>query len=163
MVLGFADEMKKVIENIGTSYNIRIGEVKDIIRGTQSELKDFHTNRMHMSEEQRKELAHFTKELRDATNELMNGFSRARKEMAASLMGDLHKYHNSLSKDTQAMLNAFKNNMKALANEFHQAHNVWLNFSRSMMEAKRGMKQIPKEEIPQQGTGRKRRGHSKRK
>ena len=157
MVLGFADEMKKLSEHIAASYEARIRTVKDIANSTHSSLRNFHTtlnnfhkNRVHMSEEQRAELANFrkslsgeTKKIINKTHTMLNGFKSDFEKMAQ----DLHKmlsiyYKENIKKDVQDKLGSFNNEMKKLSAEFRQAHNAWMSSSRSI-DAKRHIKQAP--------------------
>lgn len=189
--MSFSDEMKKIGDNISTSYDARIGTLEDIFKDTQSTLKNarsavknFHSDRMHMSQELRGDLDHFRKSLTEDTQRLvsetrrmMNGIRKQQDEMAVNLRDELDRFHHTLYKDTHAMLNEFRSSfgkmsedlrkmlssyyridikknvhdtlakfhsqMNAFANEFRQAHNAWIGFSRSL-NAKRGMKQTPK-------------------
>ncbi len=210
MVLGFADEMKKLGENIADSCDARLHAVGAIIKNTHSTLKNFHLDRLHMSEEQKAELARFRKNLTDETKKLMadarnmiDAFAKEHKEMATALRADLNKFHHGMYRQTHQMLNefrtnfesmseelhnmlsgyykgeikkpvhdmlsAFHNDMKKLGDEFHQAHQAWMNFSHSM-SAKRYVKHAPEEiESPSKSTpkgrtgGRKRKAHSRKK
>jgi predicted DNA-binding protein YlxM (UPF0122 family) len=166
MVLGFADEIKKLGENIAASYDVRIGAVKDIFKNTHSTLKNFHTEHMHMSEEQKAALASFRKNLMDETRKMLDAFAKEHKGTTTALKEDLSKFHQKLQRETHTMINNFKTNfqemaeelrkmlsgyykgeikkpvkdmlgvfhneMQKLSNEFHQAHNTWMSFSRSM-------------------------------
>jgi uncharacterized alpha-E superfamily protein len=111
-----------------------------------------------MSEEQKADLARFREELTNQTNKMLNDAKNLMKEIATSnnkQAAELHKFlkefkdsflksqaqfHNMLSayykgeikKPVHDMLAAFHNEMQKLGNEFHQAHNAWMSFSRSM-------------------------------
>lgn len=164
-----ADDMKKMGENFSASYDARIGTLEDIYKDTQSTLKnargmvkDFHGERMHMSEELRSDLEHFRKELLDITRKMINEFAKQHREMATAQREDLNEFRSSfekmaqelhkmltsyykgeIQKPVQSMLNTFHNQMKALQNEFQKVHQAWLSVTRSM-SAKRGMIQAPK-------------------
>lgn len=158
--MSFTDEMKKIGEDIASSYDIRVSTVGDIIKDSHSTLKNFHTEHKHMSEEQRSELEHFMGDLRKTTKSMLNGFDKEHKEMADELRMDLAK--------VPKMLNEFMNNFLKAANQFHnmlssyykeeikqptqkmlgdfrrdfdRAHEGWMGLSRAM-SAKRGRKPV---------------------
>lgn len=170
--MSFADEMKKIGENIASSYDIRVSSVGDIIKDTHSTLKNFHTEHKHMSEEQRTELGHFVNELRKTTKSMLNEFDKEHKERTDELRMDLAKvpkmlhefmnnflkaanqFHNMLSsyykdeiqKPVQNMLGSYHKQMNQIANEFHQGHEAWMSISRSM-SAKKGRKTVAMERM----------------
>lgn len=167
--MSIADDIKKVGEDIAGSYNMRVSTVGDIIADTHSTLKDFHRERMHMSEELRSELEHYRKEVADTTRKMLNEYDKEHEEMARELRMDLAKvpkmlnefitnflkaqnqfqnmlssyYKNEIQKPVQSMLGTFHTEIKNLATESQKAHQAWVSFAR-LMSAKRGKQQAPK-------------------
>lgn len=139
----FADQMKKIGEDIAVSYDARIGGVGDIFKDTHSTLRNFHTEHQHMSEEQRKELEHFRNELTNDTRGMINGFRKQFGEMAKTMREELDRFHHTVYKETHQMLNTYHSQMNAIKNDFQKAHQAWLSISRSIQQRK-GMHQIPK-------------------
>lgn len=165
MVLGFADEMKKLAENIGFSYDLRTGAVGDIVKNTHSMIKDYHNSREQMSEEQKAELAcfrktliaetdHILKDTRAMLNTFKNDFEKMAQELHSMLAG---YYKGEVQKPVHDMLTAYHNQMKKMADDFRQGHNAWTHLARSL-SAKRN-KEVVAEEI----TPRKKRKYSRRK
>lgn len=145
--MSFTDEIKKIGENISASYDARIGTLEDIFKDTQSTLKDaratvknFHGERMHMSEELHSDLEHFRKDLMDMTSKLISGFAKQHKEMAETLKGDLNKFHQEIYNETHKMLREYRNALEKISADFHSAHNAWVSFSGAMSRKKRGEK-----------------------
>lgn len=177
MVLAFADDMKKLAENISASYNLRIGTIKDIKRDTNVLLKDtqglmnkFHHNRQEMSEELRSELADFVKQLHGdvekmmrETHVLLQTFKTDFEKMSHELHSMLSGYYKGeIKKPVHDMLGKYHNQMTALANDFHKAHEAWMSLSRAMSAAKEGLKTAPEAESPKTAPGKKRK-YSRRK
>lgn len=148
--MSFGDEMKNIGEGISASYDARIGTLEDIFKDTQSTLKnarsmvkDFHTEHQHMSEEQRKNLDHFKKELMNDTRSLINDFRKQFNEMANAMRNELDRFHHTIYQETHNLLKTYHGQMNTVRNEFQKGHQAWSNFSRSMQQQK-GMKQPPR-------------------
>lgn len=118
--MNFTDEMKRLGEDIVNSYDIRVSSVGDIIKDTRSTLKNFHSERMHMSEEQRSELDHFKKELMNMTKKMLSAFDKEHREMAAELRNDLSKFHRRIHNDTQKYLREFRTEFEKMAEEMRK-------------------------------------------
>lgn len=114
-----ANEMKKLGEDIASSYDIRVSAVGDIIKETKSTLRNFHTERRHMSEELHSELEHFCKELADMTGKMLNGFHKEHKEMASEMREGLSKFHHRIYADTHKFLKEFKTSFLKAQDQFH--------------------------------------------
>ena len=160
--LGLADEMKKVGENMVASYDVRIGAVGDVIKGTHSMLKNFHQDRIRMGEEQRAELVSFKKDLVNETTRMLNTFKNNFEKMAQELDTMLSNYYKQdIQKPVHSMLTTYHNQMKALAGEFRKVHEAWMGCVRSM-NAKR-MKHVPEEASAPAPKATKKRKYSRRK
>lgn len=158
--MSFTDEMKKIGENISSCYDARVGTLEDIFKSTQSTLKDarsmvknFHGNRMHMSEELHSDLEHFKKELTNETRKLMNDtkkmmneLSKQHQEMSAQLREDLDRFHHAMYRETHTMLNEFRSDFNKMADDFKKARQAWQSFSRSI-RTKRGKEPAPRKTI----------------
>lgn len=163
MVLAFADEMKKLAENITASYNVRIGSLKDISRDTHALLKDtqgmmnrFHHNRQEMSEDLRSELTDFVKQLHGdvakmlrETHTLLQTFKNDFEKMSHELHSMLSGYYKGeIQKPVHDMLAKYHSQMNALGSDFHKAHEAWMSLSRAMSAAKQGLKAAPEAGSP---------------
>ena len=158
MVLGFADEMKKLAENIGLSYDLRMGAVGDIVKNTHALIKDYHNSRAQMSEEQKAELARFRKTLVADTRAMLNTFKNDFEKMAQELHQMLSGYYKGeVQKPVHDMLTAYHNQMKKMADDFSEAHKAWTHLARSL-SAKRNKEVVAEEIAP-----RKKRKYSRRK
>lgn len=142
--MSFSDEMKNIGEGISASYDARIGTLEDIFKDTQSTLKNFHTERMHMSEEQRRNLDHFRNELANETKRMLGSFAKQFQEMANAMRNELDKFHHAIYQETHNLLKTYHSHMNTLRSEFHKGHQAWINIVRSMQQ-QRGMQQLPKE------------------
>lgn len=160
--LGLADQMKKLGENLVASYNVRIGEVGDIVKTTHTLIKDYHNSREQMSEEQKAELARFRKTLVADTRAMLNTFKNDFEKMAQELDTMLSNYYKQdIQGPVHSMLKTYHNQMKALASEFGKVHEAWMSCVRSM-NAKR-MKHVPEEESAPAPKATKKRKYSRRK
>lgn len=147
MVMAIAEDMKKIAEDIVSSYDVRVKAVGQIVADTHKMLKGFHTEHKEMSAALRAELAkgeqsrlkdfkammsEIEKFLADVTKNVSNmikGFQKEHKEMTAELKAGLEQGETGRLKDFESMMADIQKSIKEIetfvANklkEFDAAH-----------------------------------------
>jgi len=108
--MGIADSMKKITEDIITSYDVRVKALGDLVADTHKTLKGFTQERKKMSEEQAKNLTDFVEGLSKSVEDMLKRFQREHKDMSGTLSKSLSDFVNDLTKRVGNMM---KNIQKA--------------------------------------------------
>ena len=115
--MGIADEMKKLTENIITSYDVRVKALGDLVTDTRKTLKGFAQDRKEMSEEQAKNLADFVGDLSKNVANMLKGFQKSHKEMSEDQAKSLSDFVKSLTKGVGSMLSGFQKDRGKMSEE----------------------------------------------
>jgi hypothetical protein len=82
-ILGIADSMKGITENIIGSYDVRVKALKELVGDTHKTIKGFTADRKEMGAEQAKNLGDFVNGLEKGVGSMLKGFQASHKEMSA--------------------------------------------------------------------------------
>jgi len=127
--MGIADSMKGITENIISSYDVRVKELKNLVSDTHKTIKGFAADRKEMSKEQAKDLANFVKDLTKDVGAMMKEIAKAHKEMAGNLSESLKRGETDRLKDFRGVMGNIQKGIKDIENyvakklkEFSDAH-----------------------------------------
>ena len=109
--MGIADGMKRITEDIISSYDLRVKSLGQLVGDVHETLNGFMSDRKKMSAEQAQFLGGFVGDLTRNVGNLLDGFQKDHKEMT----DDLRK---SLAKNTKDIETHVRNKLK----EFSDAH-----------------------------------------
>jgi hypothetical protein len=127
--MGIALDMKKIADDIATSYDLRVKGLGELVGDIHKTLKGFAADRKKMSEEQAKVLGDFVADLSNNVGNMIKGFQKEHKKMADALKEDLEKGETDRLKAFKDMMRSIQKSIKEIetyvANklkEFHGAH-----------------------------------------
>jgi len=108
MVMTVAEDMKKLVENIITSHDVRVKTLGTLVADTHKTLKGFEHDRKKMAAEQAKSLADFVKGLTKSVEEMLKGFEKNHEQMSKEQAKNLADFVTNLAADVGSMLSDFQ-------------------------------------------------------
>jgi len=117
MVMGIAEDMKKLAENIITSHDVRVKALGTLVADTHKTLKGFERDRKKMATEQAKDLAGFVKGLTKNVEEMLKMFGRDHKQMSKEQAKSLSDFVMDLTKNVGNMVKNIQKAHKEMASE----------------------------------------------
>ena len=115
--MSIAEDMKKLTEDIVTSYDMRVKSIGTLVKDTHQMLKGFNSEHAEMAEKLSSDLAAFIAGLVKDTHQMLKGFDSEHKEMSAKLSADLKKFVGGLVKETAVLVKKFQAEHKKMAEE----------------------------------------------
>lgn len=134
--MGIADDMKRITEDIITSYDVRVKALDDLVADTQKTLERFASDRKKMSEEQLKALSAFVSDLTRSVGDLLGELKNARVNMSAELRAKLEKEVKDLKNYTKNKLNEFSAEHADMSKELRESLSSYVN------EINKGVKKL---------------------
>lgn len=154
--MGIADDMKRLSEDITTSYDLRVKEIGTLVSDVHDrifpdvhkKLKDFAVDRKKISAEQKKALSDFVAELNKNVETMIKEFHGAHADMSVELRKDLSNYVADIKVYVENKLEEFDNahaemseelrkDSEELRKELAKGETDRLNSFKSMMEENR--------------------------
>ncbi|MDD5496931.1 MAG: hypothetical protein PHP36_00660 [Atribacterota bacterium] len=170
--MSMAEEMKKITEDISTSYEERVDrisqlkkETEETLKSSQDLLKTFQDSHQKMSWELRENLAK-NKEDRSAevhkllgeAQRMMDDFKTSHQKMSEKLNEDLVNYNQGIKSEVSSMLTDFHKVQEEIKADLKEMSTSWRKLASSLQEKRSGAKpvsevsevKVAKEEIPEE-------------
>jgi Sec-independent protein translocase protein TatA len=124
-VMGIADEMRGIADNIISSYGVRtkalgqiVSDVNETLGNARKTVKGFASDRKKMSAEQASFLGGFVGDLSRTVGNLLGGFQKEQKEVAENIRTTAESLRKNLRKSARDLETDVKNRLK----EYSAAH-----------------------------------------
>jgi uncharacterized protein YicC (UPF0701 family) len=124
MVMAIAEDMKKIAENIISSYDVRVKALGDLVSDTHNTLKGFAADRKKMGQQQAKDLADFVnglsknvQSLQKVAQNMVKEFQKSNKQMSKEQAKNLSDFVKNLAKDMDSMLSSFEKDRSQMSRE----------------------------------------------
>lgn len=154
--MAISEDMKKIAENIASSYDVRVKALGELVSDTHRTLKGFANDR--------KKLADFVNELTDEVGSMLSSFEKQRNEMSKELKDKLAKeiseiehyvanklkeFNNAhadmseelrkdLAKYVEGIVSETRKLLREYGSDMAQARKVWRQLCATMAKARKG-------------------------
>jgi len=127
--MGIADDIKKLGEDIVTSYDMRVKAIGELATDVHKKLEGFAAERKDMAAKQAKALRDFVTDLTKKVGAMIKSLQKEHKEMADNLREGLKKGETERLKSFEDMMGGIKKGIKDIESyvanklkEFNKAH-----------------------------------------
>lgn len=117
MVMAIAEDMKKIAENIISSYDVRVKALGDLVTDTHKTLEGFAADRKKMGQQQAKDLAAFVNHLSKNVHGFLRDFQKNHQQMSKEQAKNLSDFVKNLANDIGSMLSSFEKDRSQMSKE----------------------------------------------
>ncbi|MBI4302632.1 MAG: hypothetical protein HY664_08495 [Chloroflexi bacterium] len=131
------EEIQSLAQGIISSYENRIGDMKQLRETVKLGLKDFQNSRVAIGRELRAELTKNTTDLKQEVSTQLSSFNNAHAAMSKEMKAELAKGVADLHRDVMAILKGFDTELRETGTELAEGRQAWRELA-ATMHAKRG-------------------------
>jgi hypothetical protein len=118
--MGIPEEMKKVGEDISSSYDARVERIGQLKKETEEVLKSFQDSHKKMSLELRENLSKYKGDIESEVKKMLKGFHTSLERMSSDLKKDLAKDEESRKAKVRKMMGDFEISHRQMSEELNE-------------------------------------------